>query len=197
MPMEGWVKCLSPQNTSGVLRVSLLRQNPTQLKSMVTYTSNPSGDAGRLVRGSLNAPRRKMSETFRLITWCRWACFKLNMNVGACRHLDDTTRAVRKNVMFSLLFYHVWRRNHHLLQCYWILLQSVLWTQTSASRWVDNECILYLLVNYPFNVICYLSSIVVVRLSFLPQNNKIYSDTSDFVCLKISLNFHYSQATSC
>ena len=43
--------------------------------------------------------------TFRLKTWCKWPCLKLNFNVWAYGHLDDTTGAEwRHCVFFSVLF---------------------------------------------------------------------------------------------
>ena len=43
------------------------------------------------------------------------------MNVGAYGHLHDTTGAVRRKVMFfNSVFHHGRRRNHQLLQLYWM-----------------------------------------------------------------------------
>ena len=60
--------------------------------------------------------------TFRLKTWCKLPRFELNMNVGACGHLDDTTGAVWRHVMLFLLLYYVWRRTQHWLPLHRILL---------------------------------------------------------------------------
>ena len=65
-------------------------------------------------------------------------CFKPKCLQPKWGHLDDTTGAAWRHVMFFLLFWYVWSLGHHWLQVYWFRCykvyfwdsRSVLWTQT-------------------------------------------------------------------
>ena len=76
---------------------------------------------------------------------CKWPCFESDMSVGAWGHMDDTTGAVWRYVVFFLWFYYIWRTTRDWIILYCILLQS-LWglkhfthPSISIGGWVDTE----------------------------------------------------------
>ena len=191
LPMGGWVKCLSPQNTSWVSGVNsvaaesstievnsdlFFRHYKTTEKNITCLHTAPVVsskcpqaptfifDSRRchytmfLVKCPLIAysePRlRTLGHTIvwlhplasllpvvaiRLKTWCKLPRFKSNMNVGACGHLDDTTRAVWRHVVF-FLFYYVWSSGHlGWNTVYPRNSSSVLWTGTCHGNFCNGK----------------------------------------------------------
>ena len=76
-----------------------------------------------------------------LKTWCKWHRFESNMNVRACGHSDDTTRAAWRHVMYFLCFITSEEGPTIDFSCIWFCCNKVypwnsrcvLWTQTASS----------------------------------------------------------------